>query len=351
MPPTTAPPTDHLRVLGLTDPKVASDADRALTDLADRQHGVVARRQLVALGVSDTMVRDRVRRGLLRRIHRGVYAVGHGRLRRAGHWLAAVLAAGRGAVLSHRDAAALHGIRHPHDGRIEVTTRSRFASTRLLHVHATTVLAAEDVTTVDGIPVTSVARTLVDLASVVQPHQLAKALNEAERVLRVDVREIDRALARTSHRPGRGHAAMRAALAEVAAHGTQLTRFDLEARFAALLIAHDMPRPHHNAQVHGYEATPTGRRSGWSSNWTATSSTTHARRSSAIATRTTNWSWPATACCASPTTTSSAARPGPPPPSAAHSPDHLRVPGPTDPELASETRRRSPQPPAGGMSR
>lgn len=222
--------------------------------MADRQHGVVARRQLAALGLTDTMVRDRVRRGLLRRLHRGVYAVGHRRLRSVGRWLAAVLAVGPGATLSHRDAAALHGIRHEHDGLTDVTTTRRGrAGQPGIRVHRTYVLAADDVTTVDGVPVTTIARTLVDLAGVLQPHQLAKALNEAERVHRVDVAEIERALDRTCHRPGRGHAAMRAALAEIAAYGTQVTRFELEARFAALMIAHALPRPHHNARVHGYE--------------------------------------------------------------------------------------------------
>jgi hypothetical protein len=86
-------------------------ADRRAAELADRQEGVVARRQLVALGMSDRMIGDRVRRGRLIRLHRGVYAVGHRRLRREGVWLAAVLAAGRGAALSHRTAAVLHGLR------------------------------------------------------------------------------------------------------------------------------------------------------------------------------------------------------------------------------------------------
>jgi very-short-patch-repair endonuclease len=250
-PETTA---DESRVLCLTDTEPCRHPDEALADLADRQYGVVARRQLGALGMSETMVTARVRRGLLRRMHRGVYAVGHRRLRIEGRWVAAVLAAGPGAVLSHRDAAALHGLRHRHDGRTDVTTTARGASSRArIRIHRTTVLAQEDVTVVDGIPVTSVARTLVDLAGVVQPHQLAKALNEAERIHQVDVTAIARALERTRQRRGSGHAAMRAALASLAAKGVQLTRSELEDRFAALLDAHRLPHPLHNVLVHGFE--------------------------------------------------------------------------------------------------
>ena len=78
--------------------------------LAARQHGVVARRQLAAAGLTPSMLNERIVRGRLIAIHRGVYAVGHASLRREGFWMAAVLAAGPGAALSHRDAATLHGI-------------------------------------------------------------------------------------------------------------------------------------------------------------------------------------------------------------------------------------------------
>jgi predicted transcriptional regulator of viral defense system len=156
------------RFMGLTDPENAERPDRKLGELAARQHGVVARRQLDTLGLSDTMVRDRVARGQLVRLHRGVYAVGHDRLRREGRWLAAVLAVGDGAVLSHRDAAALHALRPPGDHlRWEVTTSGRASSTRTIQVFRTSALDADDVTSLAGIPVTSIARTLVDMAGIV----------------------------------------------------------------------------------------------------------------------------------------------------------------------------------------
>jgi very-short-patch-repair endonuclease len=228
--------------------------DRALGELAGRQHGVVARRQLAALGLSDKMVHDRVRRGRLLRLHRGVYAVGHARLRREGWWMAAVLAAGDGALLSHRDAAALHGLRPPGDRRrVEVTTSGRAGSTSRIEVHATTVLDDEDQATVAGIPATGVARTLVDLAAVVAPRDLAKALEEAERRRVLDVADLDRALERTRQRNGHGHAAMRTTLARLAAIGARVTRSELEDRFLALLDAHGLPRPQTNYGIEGME--------------------------------------------------------------------------------------------------
>jgi predicted transcriptional regulator of viral defense system/very-short-patch-repair endonuclease len=240
--------------MGLQDPENVAHPDRTLAGLAARQHGVVARRQLASLGLSDTMVRDRVAKGRLVRLHRGVYAVGHDRLRREGRWLAAVLAVGPGALLSHRDAAALHGLRPPGDHlRWEVTTTGRASSTRAIRVFRTTALDAQDATSVEGIPVTSVGRTLVDLAGTVTKAQLAKALNEAERQRVFDLEAIERALERTHTRNGTGHAAMRQALEQLRAIGAHVTRSELEDRFLALLDAHDLPRPATNATVEGME--------------------------------------------------------------------------------------------------
>jgi len=225
-----------------------------LAALASRQHGVVARRQLEALGLSDKMIVDRVRRDRLVRLHRGVYAVGHDRLRREKRWMAAVLAVGPGALLSHRDAAALHGLRPPGDHmRWEVTTTGRASSTRTIRVFRTTSLDARDTTSVDGIPVTSIARTLVDLAGTVPRTMLTKALNEAEGRRAVDLRAIERAMAQTARRNGRGHAELRQALAKLAAIGTPVTRSELEDRFLALLDAHDLPRPATNYGIEGME--------------------------------------------------------------------------------------------------
>jgi very-short-patch-repair endonuclease len=202
---------------------------------------VIARWQLPAIGVTPSMLKARVGAGILIRLHRGVYAVGHRQLRSEGHWLAAVLAVGRGAALSHCEAAALHGLRQSSRGRVDVTTASRGRADQPgIQLHRTTTLDAEEITTVDGIRVTTVARTLVDLATVVREDQIAKALREAEHLRVVDIRDIHAAMHRTRHRPFLGHAVLEAVLAEHRRRGTQLTRSVLEDRFIALCKANDL---------------------------------------------------------------------------------------------------------------
>lgn len=198
------------------------------------------------------MVQRRLEERRLLPLHRGVYAVGHRRLRREGFWLAAVLAAGPGAVLSHREAAALHGLRPADRPTVDVTATARRRVPGVA-VHRVERLAREHVTAVDGIPVTTVARTLVDLAAVVQPAALRKALEEAERSHRLDVRAIEDVLERTRGRNGRGHRRITQALDELARTGTTLTRSMLEDRFLALLDAHGLPRPSANAWTEAME--------------------------------------------------------------------------------------------------
>jgi very-short-patch-repair endonuclease len=225
-----------------------------LGDLAARQHGVLARRQLLAAGLSERMVDGRMRAGRLVRLHRGVYAVGHRQLRREGHWLAAVLAIGPGAVLSHREAAALYEIRGSNRPKIDVTTtcRGRLDAAGIT-VNRVRTLDSADITVVAGIPVTSVARTLVDLAGVVGPESLAKALNEAERLRLLDVKALQAARARTRGRRGPGHAHLAKALAELEAHGTTLTRSPLEVAFQTLVRQAGLPMPHTNVHIEGHE--------------------------------------------------------------------------------------------------
>jgi len=200
------------------------------------------------LGVSATVVRNRIRSGHLLRLHRGVYAVGHAQLRREGRWLAAVLAVGPGAVLSHRAAAALLGIRES-AGAVDVTTTRR-VRTRGVVVHHATTLDISDVTTRSGIPVTSVARTLVDLAAILSAEQLGKLLREVDRLGRLNAPALRAVLERTSER-GTGRRALRAALAEHEQLATSLTLSELEDRFLALLDAERLPRPSTNYRIDG----------------------------------------------------------------------------------------------------
>src|SRR4051794_7928508 len=220
-------------------------ADVLIAALADRQHGVVARRQLVALGLSARAIDHRLKHGRLHLLHRGVYAVGHRVLSQRGRWMAAVLACGVGAVLGHRSAAALWGIRPTSRAAIEVTTPRRLRPrTGLLPRCA--VLPGDEVTTLDGIPVTTPARTLFDLAGVLTRRPLERALDEAE-VLRLEgPAEL---LAR--HPGHRGAATLRTLLLN--ARSSTLTRSELEERFLELVDDAGLPRPETNAIIEGYE--------------------------------------------------------------------------------------------------
>ena len=225
---------------------------QVLARLAASQHGVVTRRQLVAAGVATATIERRLASGLLVPLHRGVYAVGHRHLRREGRWLAAVLAV-PGAVLSHRDAAGLHGIRPANHARIDITTTGRAGDHTGIEVHRTRVLDARDVTTVKGIRTTSLARTLVDLASVVPKDHLKKALRRADDLRTLDVRELGDAMAKTKTRSGPGRRALRTALQEHEALATTLTRSSLEDAFQQLIDRHDLPKPQTNVCIEGIE--------------------------------------------------------------------------------------------------
>jgi very-short-patch-repair endonuclease len=228
------------------------DTDRVIAALAARQWGVVARGQLLDASLSATEVRDRVRAGRLAPLHPGVYAVGHARLRSEGHWLAAVLAVGPGAALSHRDAAGLHDLRPANHVRIDVSTTGRARSSKKIAVHRTRSLDARDLTTVRGIPVTTVARTLLDLAGTVPRDHLAKAIKEAERQRTFDLRAVEAAMARTRGRRGPGNRALREAIAEHAALGLSATDSILEDAFLRLLKDAGMPAPAVNAHIEGF---------------------------------------------------------------------------------------------------
>jgi very-short-patch-repair endonuclease len=146
--------------------------------LVRRQHGVITREQLLALGFSAKAIRHRVSAGRLHPVMRGVYAVGRPELTQKGRWIAAVLACGPGAVLSHESAAALWGIRKPRSGPIHVSVpASRRARHKGIVVHRRTKIAA---TVKDNIPLTSPTATLIDLAAQLTGRQLEAAVNEAD---------------------------------------------------------------------------------------------------------------------------------------------------------------------------
>jgi predicted transcriptional regulator of viral defense system len=169
--------------------------ERAIAALATRQHGVVSRAQLRALGLSDGAITARARRGVLHRVHHRVYAVGHTVLAVRGHWMAATLACGPGAALSHASAAALWELRASAARIVDVTVPGAGSRTRRgLRIHRARDLTGET-TTHDGIPVTTPARTILDLAATLQRRPLERLLDQAENTRLTHVAALD-ALAR-----------------------------------------------------------------------------------------------------------------------------------------------------------
>ena len=219
--------------------------DRLIAALAERQHGVVAVWQLLELGLGRGAIQYRVSIGRLHRIHRGVYAVGHRKLTRHGHWMAAVLAYGPDAVLSHRSAAALWGIGQS-SYKIDVTTPHSKRHRRTIRAH-TSRLHPEDRTTHDGIPVTSVARTIFDLAAQLSDTALTRLIEESDRRELFDLRALDRAIARRPRTTG----VVRLNQVLAAYRGTADTRSNLERGFRALIADAGLPEPQFNVLVAG----------------------------------------------------------------------------------------------------
>jgi predicted transcriptional regulator of viral defense system len=176
-----------------------SVVDSLIGRLARRQHGVLAAWQLIALGISASAIDRRVADGRLRRVHRGVYAVGP--IGRKGYWMAAVLACGEGALLSHRDAAALWNLRDTARSAIDVSVPDAKRRSRpRLTVHSAGTVHPDDRAEVDGIPVTTIARTLLDLAEIVSTTELRRAYEAAERHQVLDVSAVHELLRRSNGR-------------------------------------------------------------------------------------------------------------------------------------------------------
>jgi predicted transcriptional regulator of viral defense system len=197
-----------------------SPPDQRIAHIAARQHGVVTRAQLLSIGVTRGGIDKRLRRGALHAVHRGVYAVRHPALARRGDYMAAVIALGPGAALSHAGAAALWELRPERSPRIDVTvpTAGGRATRRLIVVHRA-LISMNEIAVRDGIPVTTPARTLLDLADVLGQRPLERALDEAE------------------HRAG-----------------STWTRTELEERMLALCRRAGLPAPAVNTDVQGFEA-------------------------------------------------------------------------------------------------
>jgi predicted transcriptional regulator of viral defense system len=221
--------------------------DRAIAEIANEQHGLVSLEQLEALGIDRRTAHDRAGAGRLHRVHHGVYAVGHAPLTREARYLAAVLACGSDAVLSHRSAASLLGLREDRRRKIDVTAPGRRGRTPWeIDAHRDGSLVAADRTIVNGIPCTSVARTLLDFAGVEPISELRKIVGEAE-VKRVLAEGAVRDLIKRS-RGRRGVACLRLLLDEIHPE-TKRTRSYMERQFLGMCTRGGLPRPEVNVPL------------------------------------------------------------------------------------------------------
>lgn len=219
------------------------NATRQAVAAARRQHGVVTLTQLNGCGLSDSSVRNWVATGRLHRVHAGVYALGRPDLPPHGHWTAAVLACGPGAYLSDASAAANHGIRASAASRIDVTITRPSSLTRPgIRIHRRTELTPADLTVVNGIPTTSLSRTLLDLAATrsITPAQLERACEQAVILRLFDMRAMSELLGRS--KGARGIRRLRDVLAR-GDLGENVPASGLERRYRDLCARAGLPKP------------------------------------------------------------------------------------------------------------
>jgi very-short-patch-repair endonuclease len=214
---------------------------------------VVSVWQLRSLGYGRSAVDRLVAKGHLHRLYLGVYAVGHTRLTLRGRWMAAVLACGPGAVLSHRAALTLWELGRAGSGPIDVTIPGRGRrGPKSIRSHLTRALDPADTTVRDGIPVTSAERALLDFAETASAQRLRRALETGERLELIDGRALQALMARSHGR--RGLRPLAEALAAMAAANGSApwTQSELEDRFLALIREAKLPEPQCNVMVEGY---------------------------------------------------------------------------------------------------
>lgn len=197
--------------------------DLRVAKVAAGQHGVVSIHQLRQAGLGDDAVLTRVRAGRLHRIHRGVYAVGHPGISRQGRWMAAALACGEGAAVSHRSAAELWEFLKPCAGPVDISIQRAGGRRRRqgIRLHRCASLSRGHITLRNGIPVTTPARTISDLRGIAPEWELRRAIRQAD-VLGLPTGPV----------PSRDR-----------------TRSDLERDFLGICRRHRLPLPEVNVRV------------------------------------------------------------------------------------------------------
>jgi hypothetical protein len=226
------------------------DPDHQIADLADLQHGPVTRDQLAALGLTPQHIAHRIAIGRLIRLYRGVYAVGHTRLTREGRWMAAVLACGARAALSHGDAAALWELLPARGSVIHITTPSRSGRVpdrRRVRLHRIGTLTDDERTVSTGIPVTTPARTLLDLAPSLRPRALEDVIERMDRLSLFDLVAVRRCLG--SHPRQSGAPKLRMVLERLTSTDA---RSPLEVAMLQLCDDYNLPTPLTNTSIAGF---------------------------------------------------------------------------------------------------
>ena len=219
-----------------------------LFELATRQHGVVSTRQLAALGYSPSSASKAAKVGRLRRVHRGVYMVGHERLTWHGRCMAALLAC-RPSVASHQAAAWLWGLLRYQPEKIDLTAPTQRHPRRAFVAHWA-VLRPADIAVVDKIPLTSLARTKLDLAAVLSEQRLGGLLERSEELGLLDLTALEEVCAHFSHHAGCSPLKRASAIYKPE---PALTRSGLERRFLELVRKAGLPQPAMNYVVAGME--------------------------------------------------------------------------------------------------
>ncbi|MFL5899263.1 MAG: type IV toxin-antitoxin system AbiEi family antitoxin domain-containing protein [Solirubrobacterales bacterium] len=220
-------------------PTISELQSRQAWELARRQHGVLTRRDLLTLGFSDEAIKHRLKRGRLHRVVPGVYAVGRAHLNREGRWMAAVLACGPGAALSHRSAAALWRFGKEHEDYIDVSVR-RSSEARLpgVRCHRRPKLPVGAITIRLNIPVTQPVQTFLDLVTVAGPKTVERAINEADKHDVIDPDALRKALDDHAGEPG-----VRPLRRILDKHTFRLSDDELELLFRPIAAAAGLPIP------------------------------------------------------------------------------------------------------------
>jgi hypothetical protein len=223
-------------------------ADHVIAALAGAQAGRVSRDQLLRQGIGAKAIDYRLRRGRLHVEHRGVFAVGHAVSSVEGRWWAALLACGENAVLSHMTAALAWELTTGAGGLVEVTTPHSRQKLPGIRRHSSRVLPDHERTELRGMPITTPARTVLDLASRLSHRRLEQVLDRGEQLRLLDLRDLHRTLGEHGGRCGVPQ--LRRALERYA---PAVVRSELEERFLELCDEHALPRPIVNAIVEGFE--------------------------------------------------------------------------------------------------